>query len=52
MKLRSIVPPQGEIDLELALEWLRVRRTMDQTERKALSNQNKKDVFEDLEFRI
>ena len=52
MKLRSIVPPQGEINLELALEWLRVRQTMDQTERRALSNQNKKDVFEDLEFRI
>ena len=52
MKLKSIVPPQGEINLDLALEWLKVRQKMDQTENKALGKGNQVNVFQDLEFRI
>ena len=52
MKLKSIVPPQGEINLDLALEWLKVRQTMDQSENKALGKGKSGNVFQDLEFRI
>ena len=40
IKLKSIVPPQGEINLDLALEWLKVRQTMGQSENKALGKGN------------
>ena len=52
MKLRSIVPPQGDINLDLALEWLKLRQHMDITEKAALGKQNQINVLEDLEFRI
>ena len=52
MKLKKIAPPEGNVNINEALDWLKNRRNMIKTEHKALGKEQVIDNLELLEFKV